>query len=78
MLIVGRDDDGRKPRPTRSREPEADAGRQLWDEKGSAIIEGIRLSELGAFAECGQDRARQGADGVVTRINVSIPIIRFG
>ncbi len=36
--------------------------RQLWDQKGSAIIEGMKPKELGAYAEiCGQTLARAHA-----------------
>ena len=36
--------------------------RQLWDNKGSAIIEGMKPRELAAYAEiCGQKRARAHA-----------------
>ena len=36
--------------------------RQLWDEKGSAIAEGMKPTELGAYAEiCGRTLARAHA-----------------
>ena len=36
--------------------------RQLWDEKGSALIEGMNLAEVGAYAEiCGRTLARAHA-----------------